>query len=62
MGELRPLDEALEIIEEWWALCEDRRGWGYDANYRYAFNQLDNAMDQIHAAEKLLNEIAEEAS
>lgn len=62
MDAMPDFDLALEDIELWWAVCRERRGWKHHPNYRQAFSDLDAAMNHIIAAQKLLTEIAEEAS
>jgi len=58
--DLRDLDLALEVIEPWWAICRDRRGWKDDWSYGEAFTLLDRAMDNIIEAEKLMKDLQAE--
>jgi hypothetical protein len=58
--DLRDLDLALEVIEPWWAICRERKGWKYDWFYGEAFTLLDRAMDDIIKAEKLMKDLQAE--
>ena len=56
------LDEALEIMDDWWGLLRSHgKKTQADANWRLAADAINKAMESVIEAQRLLEEIAEEA-